>query len=298
MLFMKYNHYNPYSYCTVKGGLKMSENKNTLFSIGRFAELHKINKKTLMWYDEVGILKPAVVMKNGYRYYTYFQSPILETILLLRDLDISIPEIRDFLEHRSPGSLKTLLEETVSRVDSKLARLKNTRKTLLGRIKDTEFLMTADFEEISITEKDKEYLTILHTKRDISMERGIELVISEAERLELPHFYNASYGSMLPVRSIYERDFDNYTALYINAENNRKNKNAHIKPKGKYLRAFCKGSWDKLPDKYNEILEYADRKNIRLLGYSYETGINDITARSEDEYVTQIEILISDANQK
>ena len=38
--------------------------------------LHNINKKTLMWYDRVGILKPAVIKENGYRYYTYFQSPV------------------------------------------------------------------------------------------------------------------------------------------------------------------------------------------------------------------------------
>ena len=30
----------------------MSEGKNTLFTIGQFAALHGINKKTLMWYDE------------------------------------------------------------------------------------------------------------------------------------------------------------------------------------------------------------------------------------------------------
>ena len=38
-----------------------------LFTIGQFAKLHEINKKTLMWYDEIGILKPAVIKENGYR---------------------------------------------------------------------------------------------------------------------------------------------------------------------------------------------------------------------------------------
>ena len=39
----------------------MSEGKNTLFTIGQFAALHGINKKTLMWYDEIGLFCPAVV---------------------------------------------------------------------------------------------------------------------------------------------------------------------------------------------------------------------------------------------
>ena len=48
----------------------MSQNNHRLFTIGQFASLHQINKKTLMWYDETGLFRPAVVKENGYRYYT------------------------------------------------------------------------------------------------------------------------------------------------------------------------------------------------------------------------------------
>ncbi len=69
-----------------------------LLTIGQFAALHGINKKTLMWYDEIGLFKPASINpENGYRYYNYHQSPILETILLLRELDVSITEIQTFM---------------------------------------------------------------------------------------------------------------------------------------------------------------------------------------------------------
>lgn len=57
-----------------------------VFTIGQFAAMHGINKKTLMWYDEIGLLKPAFVRANGYRCYTYKQSGMLETILMLRAL--------------------------------------------------------------------------------------------------------------------------------------------------------------------------------------------------------------------
>ena len=32
----------------------MTVEKGRLFSIGQFAALHGVNKKTLMWYDEIG----------------------------------------------------------------------------------------------------------------------------------------------------------------------------------------------------------------------------------------------------
>ena len=39
----------------------MLKEKAALFTIGQFAALHEINKKTLMWYDEIGLLKPCLL---------------------------------------------------------------------------------------------------------------------------------------------------------------------------------------------------------------------------------------------
>ena len=60
----------------------MLREKPKLFTIGQFAALHGINKKTLMWYDEIGLFKPAFIHEeNGYRLYSYYQSTELEVIL-------------------------------------------------------------------------------------------------------------------------------------------------------------------------------------------------------------------------
>lgn len=98
----------------------MKEKKLRLMTIGQFATLHQINKKTLMWYDEIGLSSQAVVKENGYRYYTYLQSDKLETILMLRDLNISIPEIQDFFSNRSAESLAALLDEKVTELDQRI----------------------------------------------------------------------------------------------------------------------------------------------------------------------------------
>ena len=42
----------------------MLREKPKLFTIGQFAALHGINKKTLMWYDEIGLFKPAFITKK------------------------------------------------------------------------------------------------------------------------------------------------------------------------------------------------------------------------------------------
>ena len=102
-----------------------------LLTIGQFASMHGINKKTLMWYDEIGLFNPAAVNpENGYRCYNYRQSPVLETILLLRELDVPLNEIQLFMKNRSAKAMKNLLDEKIVDLDLQLMHLKAVRKTL------------------------------------------------------------------------------------------------------------------------------------------------------------------------
>lgn len=58
------------------------------------------------------------------------------------------------------------------------------------------------------------------------------------------------------------------------------------------MRAFHKGSFGKLPLRYQSILKYADTKGIILSGFSYEKGINETVIDRIEDYITQIEIPI------
>ena len=103
--------------------------KYKLLTIGQFAAMHGINKKTLMWYDSIGLFQPVSNNpENGYRYYSYQQSSILETILLLRELDVSIREIQGFIKNRSAENLKRLLDEKLTALDLQLNHLQAVRK--------------------------------------------------------------------------------------------------------------------------------------------------------------------------
>ena len=68
------------------------------YRIGEFAELGGVSTKTLRHYDKVGLLRPAFVdSRTRYRCYTAMQLRELSSILALRDLGLSLPEIRIFL---------------------------------------------------------------------------------------------------------------------------------------------------------------------------------------------------------
>ena len=73
---------------------------------GELAKLMGITKETLFHYDEIGLFRPAVVMKNGYRYYEVSQMELLDAILLLKELRMPLKEIQKLLGKRKKKSRK------------------------------------------------------------------------------------------------------------------------------------------------------------------------------------------------
>lgn len=269
------------------------ENKNKLLTIGQFAALHVINKKTLMWYDEIGLFNPAVVNpENGYRYYNYHQSPILETILLLRELDVSINEIQQFMKHRSASSLAYLLEEKITDLDRTITHLKGVRKTLCNHYQNMNTLMTMDLSKISVVEKEARCLVTVDITKETSFEKEVEMIIAETKKYQLRRLHDASYGTMISVENLYQNNFDNYSKLFIEIPFPIKKAGLHIQPGGTYIRAFHKGDWDKIPLKYKKIFDFARNNKLTLSGFSYETGINENVIDKIEDYITQIEIPI------
>jgi DNA-binding transcriptional MerR regulator len=88
---------------------------NNLLTIGEFAKLAETTKRTVLWYEEKGILKPDQInSENGYRLYTTDQIIDFKAILLLRKLNFSIEEIRNFLsKHNSPETLFNLKKKAL-----------------------------------------------------------------------------------------------------------------------------------------------------------------------------------------
>ena len=268
--------------------------QNKLLTIGQFAAMHGINKKTLMWYDEIGLFRPASINpENGYRYYDYHQSPVLETILLLRDLDVSIHEIQDFMKDRSAGNLKQLLEEKMADLDKQIAHLQTVRTTLSAHRQNMDTLLTMDLSEISVVEREERCLVTVEIDRGTSFEREVELITAETEKYQLGRLHKASYGSMISVSSLMSGRYDDYSRLFIEIPFLSYQAGLHMAPGGKYLRAFCKGEWDRLPKRDQEIFDYAREHGLTPYGYSYEMGINENVIERIEDYIVQIEIPIT-----
>jgi DNA-binding transcriptional MerR regulator len=68
------------------------------WSIVEVARHAGVSSRTLRHYDDVGLVPPAYVGSNGYRYYEQEQLLRLQEVLLLRELGLSLDAIRRVLE--------------------------------------------------------------------------------------------------------------------------------------------------------------------------------------------------------
>lgn len=79
-----------------------------LLTAGQFAKLASTTKRTVTWYDQEGILEPFYIDKSGYRFYKPEQIIDFQVILLLRQLNFSIDQIKEFLSKNA--SLKHMFK--------------------------------------------------------------------------------------------------------------------------------------------------------------------------------------------
>ncbi len=81
-----------------------------LLPIGRFSELCRLSVPALRHYDELALLKPALVdADTGYRYYSLSQATDADLIKKLRMLEMPLPEIREILA-ATPERARELIE--------------------------------------------------------------------------------------------------------------------------------------------------------------------------------------------
>ena len=74
-----------------------------MYTVKQLSNLAGVSVRTLHYYDEIGLLKPSSVGKNGYRYYTDEALFRLQQILFFLEMDLGLPQIKEILEFYEPS---------------------------------------------------------------------------------------------------------------------------------------------------------------------------------------------------
>ncbi len=112
-----------------------------VYTVAKLAKISGVSIRTLHWYDEIGLLKPAYHGAGGYRYYGEEQLLTLQQILFFRELGFELKQIAsilkrgDFDRMAALSSHRKVLQKNVERtkkliktIDVTIEHLKGTKK--------------------------------------------------------------------------------------------------------------------------------------------------------------------------
>ena len=105
-----------------------------MYAISEMASLFNVSRQTLIYYDKIGLFKPAVVNEKGYRFYSPTQIPLMRLICMLRDLGLELDEIDRLTSTFDIGEMTDHLRSRVQALDKQIAGLKSERASVQERL--------------------------------------------------------------------------------------------------------------------------------------------------------------------
>lgn len=132
-------------------------------TIQALARLSGVTSRTLRYYDEIGLLKPARIASSGYRFYGQTEVDLLQQILLYRELGFSLAQIRSLLyeqhfdwEEAFTEHLCSLKERRV-RLDRLIESVTHSLSALRGETEMDNRKRFDAFKEEMIEENEQHY---------------------------------------------------------------------------------------------------------------------------------------------
>lgn len=235
-----------------------------LHTIGQFSAMTKIPAKTLRYYDEIGLLKPAMIdPDNSYRYYDADSLLTAQQLLIFRACGIPLDTIGRMLnEKKEGGDLLSLLQRHTETLEKRLSEIESYRSALDGIISSLQ-----GSEEQQVITAEREAMTVIALRQRGGHETISSLISSLFEesvrcRLEVTGPHSIIWHE--------EKDFDSEDMdmeIFIPvAETKSGCSILKAFPAQKRLSVIHRGPISTLGSSYEKIYDYAENENLSLEG--------------------------------
>ena len=157
-----------------------------MLKIGLFAKISQVSVKTLRFYEKIGLLHPMKVDDfTSYRYYSIHQLPRLNRILALKDLGLSLEQIRTILrDELSAEEMRGMLRLRQAELERQVLET----QAQLARVE-------ARLTQIEMEGKMPEYDVVLKTVEPVLV-AGRRIIVTENNEypVGLPEAFGETYN--------------------------------------------------------------------------------------------------------
>ncbi|MEG0276351.1 MAG: MerR family transcriptional regulator [Coprobacillus sp.] len=274
---------NKYRPCQVNQDVK-------LYKIGLFSQMTRLTIKTLRYYDDIDLLKPSYVDEiNGYRYYTSAQLPTLYKIISLRDMGLSIPEIKDVLAGKSEEKVlikkKTQLLKEIAELNNKLACIEGY---LSGDCLDSKYRVVMKSLPEVIVASMRVHLNSYDDLFHKMPEMGHEMEKRNCECALPEYCYTMYYDDEYKENDVDVEICESVTEL---KEDTQK---VQFKVVSEVELAACTlhlGPYTRLPQAYMAVVKFIEESGYEIIGHVRESYIDGIwNKETDEEWLTEIQI--------
>ncbi|MDD3654715.1 MAG: MerR family transcriptional regulator [Desulfotomaculaceae bacterium] len=133
------------------------------YTIQKLARIAGISTRTLRYYEEIGIIKPARIKSSGYRIYGQAEVNCLQQVLFYKELGFKLEVIKEILMSPSFNEAKALKEHHEKLLDKRKQLdllISNVEKTIAlkeGRMTMTDQEKFEGFKKKLIEENERKY---------------------------------------------------------------------------------------------------------------------------------------------
>ena len=305
----------------------MKKNKEYL-TTGEFAELFGVRKQTLFHYDDMGIFRPEITGDNGYRYYSHNQLEAFSIILMLRELGLSIPEIREQIDKQSPEDLVSLLESKSRQIDKLIEHLRWSKeyiehKTAItkegialrsddGGLRCGEIFLQELPEEVmvmtryqgpggsrSVNEAVGEHFRYL---RDLGLEScypdGATIPLNSVEKTdegEVRYSYENFYTVLTPTETqrIKRSEIKGAGSTAGTSANEGKTAGPVTDLGGRFIAIYDEHGYERVGTCLDKLIKYAEANHLKLGDHFYEDVIwDDLSVSNYENYLIKLSIQV------
>lgn len=264
------------------------------FLIGELAKLFNVSTDTLRHYDRIGLLKSEHNTGSQYRYYSLKNFFKLSRILFLKNLDISLEEIKKYMNNKNRSNLLSLLRKKEEEIDAKIIRLANLKKKINAKLELLESI-SSELDRVKIKRIPERIGVFLDMN---AVENDFEII--EAFKKNESYLKNSSWlieGQIYT--SLSKENMDNgilnkfrYFIEVITLDSHLY-KQVKLIPENDYACIAFRGPYRDMGKHYKLLIRWIEDNGYQIAGDSIEKNIVDYGFEdSEHEYISEIQIPI------
>lgn len=270
----------------------------TTYTISEIAEYFNISTQTLRYYDRIGLLKPETTAESsGYRLYGGEQFDKLYLIRELKQLGLSLDQIKNYCETKDIRELGRILDETSEILGIKIQEYQAIKKHVDDYLRSIRLLESARGRNICEFRPIREryaYIVEANFHADSLLQSMGMLqesyTRSSLRRVEPGHLVLGIHREELEQKNLGGYNFiGNMLKRHVN------HKNVRTFPEGLYAVACHLGNYDTIFDTYRKLLRYIRQNHYSIAGDSLEVSITDMAFTDNPaEFVTEIQIPVTE----